>query len=86
MALVLLCQQLSYGTLTCEVVMPVVIVEMWEGRSTDEKRQLAKDLTDSFVKIGIPAAAVNIVMRDNPKSCWAVKGKLCSDFKIPEGA
>jgi 4-oxalocrotonate tautomerase len=66
--------------------MPVVVVEMWEGRSTDEKRQLAKDLTDAFVKLGIPSEAVNVIMRDNPKSCWAVDGKLCSDFEIPPGA
>lgn len=66
--------------------MPVVIVEMWEGRSTDETRQLVKDLTDAFVKIGIPAPAVNIIMKDNPKSCWAVGGELCSDFEIPPGA
>jgi 4-oxalocrotonate tautomerase len=69
-----------------EAHMPVVVVEMWEGRSTDEKRQLAKDLTDAFVKLGIPAAAVNVIMRDNPKSCWAVGGELCSDFEIPPGA
>ena len=66
--------------------MPVVVVEMWEGRSTDEKRQLARDLTDAFVKIGIPAAAVNVIMRDNPRSCWAIGGEICSDFEIPPGA
>jgi phenylpyruvate tautomerase PptA (4-oxalocrotonate tautomerase family) len=38
------------------------------------------------VKIGIPAAAVNVIMRDNPKSCWAIGGELCSDFEIPPGA
>ncbi len=52
--------------------MPVVIVEMWEGRSVDEKRQLAKDLTDAFVKLGVPAEAVNVIIRENPKSCWSL--------------
>jgi 4-oxalocrotonate tautomerase len=66
--------------------MPVVIVEMWEGRTEDQKRQLSKDMTDAFVKIGVPASAVNIIMKDNPKNCWAVGGQLCSDFRIPEGA
>jgi 4-oxalocrotonate tautomerase len=66
--------------------MPVVTVEMWEGRSIDQKRQLVRDLTDAFVKMGVPASSVNVILRDNPKSCWATGGELCSDFEIPPGA
>jgi 4-oxalocrotonate tautomerase len=66
--------------------MPVVLVEMWEGRTLDQKRQLARDLTDAFVKIGVPAEAVSIIMRENPKNCWATSGQLCSDFSVPPGA
>lgn len=66
--------------------MPVVIVEMWEGRGIDEKRQLAKDITNAFVKIGVPASAVNVILKDNPKSCWATGGQLCSDFTVPSGS
>jgi phenylpyruvate tautomerase PptA (4-oxalocrotonate tautomerase family) len=66
--------------------MTVVTVEMWNNFSTDQKRQLAKDITNAFTKQGVAAENVNIIMRENPRSCWAVSGKLCSDFKIPEGA
>ncbi len=66
--------------------MTVVTVEMWENFNTDQKRQLAADITKAFVKQGVAAENVNIIMRENPRSCWAVSGKLCSDFKIPEGA
>jgi 4-oxalocrotonate tautomerase len=66
--------------------MPVVIVEMWAGYSIEQKRQLAGDLTKAFVNIGIPADDVQVIMRENPKSCWADAGKLCSDFEIPPGA
>ena len=66
--------------------MTVVTVEMWENFSIDQKRQLAKDITDAFVKLGVAPENVNISLRENPKSCWAVSGKLCSDFRIPEGA
>jgi 4-oxalocrotonate tautomerase len=59
--------------------MPVVIVEMWEGRTIEQKKQLAKDITDAFIKIGTPASAVQIILKDNPKSCWAQGGQLCSD-------
>jgi 4-oxalocrotonate tautomerase len=66
--------------------MPVLIVEMQEGMTLDQKRQLAKDLTQSFVNIGLPAESVHLIMKDNPKNCWAEGGQLCSDFEIPPGA
>jgi 4-oxalocrotonate tautomerase family enzyme len=66
--------------------MTVVTVEMWENLSIEQKRQLAKEITSAFVKLGIAPENVNIIMKENPKSCWAVSGKLCSDFRIPEGA
>ena len=66
--------------------MPVVMVEMWEGRNIDEKKQLVKDLTDAFVKLGVPAQAVNVILRESPKTCWAQGGELCADFEIPPGA
>jgi 4-oxalocrotonate tautomerase len=66
--------------------MTVVTVEMWENFSIEQKRQLAKEITDAFVKLGVAAENVNIILRENPRSCWAVSGKLCSDFRIPEGA
>ena len=36
--------------------MPVVTIEMWEGRSIDQKKQLAEGITASFEKIGTPFA------------------------------
>jgi len=66
--------------------MPVVSVEMWEGRTLAQKKELVKGITDSFVKIGVPAEAVHIILNDHPKNCWAQGGKLCSEFEIPSGA
>ena len=59
--------------------MPIVIVEMWEGRTIEQKKQIAEDITASFVKQGTPAAAVHIVMKDNPKHNWASGGTLASE-------
>ena len=35
--------------------MPVITVEMWEGRTPDQKKQLVADITAAFTKIGVPA-------------------------------
>ncbi len=59
--------------------MPVVIVEMWEGRTIEQKKQLVEGITSSFVRIGVPQQAVHVVIKDNPKHNWAIGGKLASE-------
>ena len=59
--------------------MPVVIVEMWEGRTIEQKRQLAEGITSTFAKIGTNPETAHIIMNDVPKHNWANGGKLASD-------
>jgi len=59
--------------------MPVVIVEMWEGRTIEQKRQLVEGITSSFAKIGTSPEAVHIILKDNPNHNWAKSGKLVSE-------
>ena len=59
--------------------MPVVIVEMWDGRTIDQKKQLVEGITAAFQKIGVPADALNIILRDIPKHNWGTGGKLASE-------
>ena len=59
--------------------MPVVIVEMWEGRTIEQKRQLVEGITSVMVNIEIPREAIRIILKDNPKHNWAIGGKLASD-------
>ncbi len=59
--------------------MPVVIVEMWQGRTIEQKKRLVEDITASFEKIGTPRDAVQVILRDIPKHNWAIAGKLSSE-------
>ncbi len=59
--------------------MPVVIVEMWQGRTIEQKGKLAKGITEEFTKIGVPQNQVHIIFKDNPKHNWATGGKLASE-------
>lgn len=59
--------------------MPVVIVNMWAGRNTEQKKTLVKGITDVFTKVGVPAEAVHIIINDIPKSNWGTGGKLASE-------
>ena len=60
--------------------MPIVRVEMWPGRTHEQKQKLAKAITDAMVEIGktTPEATI-IVFEDVEKSNWAQSGILASD-------
>ncbi len=59
--------------------MPVVIVEMWEGRTIEQKQQLVEGITSSFEKIGVRKEVVQIIIKDISKHNWAIGGKLASE-------
>ena len=60
--------------------MPMIRVEMFPGRTSEQKRDFAKAVTDSFVKIcGGTPQSVQIVFTDVEKSDWATAGRLASD-------
>jgi 4-oxalocrotonate tautomerase len=60
--------------------MPIVRVEMWEGRTAAQKRELARVITDAMVNIAhTTAEATIIVFEDIEKENWAQSGKLASE-------
>jgi 4-oxalocrotonate tautomerase len=60
--------------------MPVLIVEMWEGRTVNQKRLLVKALTDAMVEFAsCNKDALHVIIHDVPKDSWARAGILSSD-------
>ena len=60
--------------------MPLVILKMLEGRSVEQKRQLARELTDVVVKhAGTTEEQVDVIIEDYPKHDWAKGGVLLLD-------
>ena len=59
--------------------MPVVTVEMWEGRTIEQKKQLVEGISSVMTSMGIPPEAVHIIINDIPKHNWATGGKLASE-------
>jgi len=60
--------------------MPVITINQFEGRTVEQKRKLAKEITDSIVKIyEISADRVSITYFDVPKHNVAKAGKLIID-------
>ncbi len=60
--------------------MPVITIDLWEGRTIQEKRMLVKGVTDIVAKsTGCPENAVHIIINDHPKENWGIGGTLASE-------
>ncbi len=60
--------------------MPIIRVEMFKGRSREQKRELVQALTDAMVKTtGAKPEACWVVISDVEKEDWGFGGELGCD-------
>lgn len=60
--------------------MPFVIVEMWKGRTVEQKRKLVRAITDAMVEhAGAKPDCLHVVIHDVPTDSWARAGVLGID-------
>lgn len=60
--------------------MPTLNIQLFEGRTVEQKREYAKALTEATVRVlGCGADAVEIIFQDVKKHDWASAGVLWSD-------
>jgi 4-oxalocrotonate tautomerase len=60
--------------------MPIIRVEMYEGRSLQQKKELAEVLTRETCRIiNCAPEQVHLVIENRKKEDWALAGKLASD-------
>ncbi len=60
--------------------MPIIHISMFEGRTVEQKRQLAKELTDTMVSVlDCDRATVRILFEDYATHDWAIAGQLRCD-------
>ena len=64
--------------------MPTLRVELFAGRTVEQKRALAQALTEATVKtLGGSADAVDVIFCDVQRHDWATAGVLWSDRSPP---
>ena len=57
--------------------MPIVTIEWYEGRSADQKREIAAKVTELIADVGRTTPdQVWVRFVDSPKSDWAIGGEL----------
>ena len=60
--------------------MPLVVVKMLEGRTTEQKRRLAREITDVVMRVtNVPEEQVDVIIEDYQRENWAKAGVLFSD-------
>ena len=60
--------------------MPTINLQLFEGRTVEQKRELAKAITEATCKtLKCDPGAVDIIMHDIKKENWATAGKLWCD-------
>ena len=60
--------------------MPVVIVEMCEGRTVEQKRNLVKAITQAMIDCAnCKPTHLHVAIHESSKDNWATQGKLLID-------
>ena len=60
--------------------MPLVTIDMLEGRTVEQKRELVESLTQLVSeKINTPTDHITVIIRDVPRHNWGSRGKLLID-------
>lgn len=64
--------------------MPVIRVEMFEGRSVEQKRELVETLSKEMARITqCSVDSIYVIIDEVKKEHWGAGGQLCSD-KYPD--
>ncbi len=62
--------------------MPMIHVEMFEGRTQEIKREFVEAITRETCRVlKCEPGVVSIILRDVKKSDWASGGVICSEMK-----
>jgi len=60
--------------------MPLVVVKMIEGRTVEQKRLLAREITDVVMRVtNVTEDHVDVIIEDYPRENWAKAGTLFAD-------
>ncbi len=67
--------------------MPTIHVQMFAGRTVEQKRALARALTEATVAtLGAKPESVDVIFTDVARQDWATGGELWSDKAAPPPA
>ncbi len=60
--------------------MPVVKIDMWVGRTPEQKKELIEAITTAFERQGTKKEVLHIIINDIPKENWGPRGKPATEL------
>lgn len=60
--------------------MPLVKIDLIEGRSAEQKNELIKRISESFQAIGIPNDKVHVILNEIKKENWGFDGVPATEW------
>ena len=62
--------------------MPIVTIEMWKGKTEQEKEKLIKNVTKTIAEsLNIKEEWVHVIIHEPPKENWGIGGKQASKME-----
>lgn len=62
--------------------MPVVKIDMWEGRTEKQKEKLIKSVSNAIANVlDISEEHITVIINDVPKINWGLKGEQASKVR-----
>ena len=60
-----------------DAIMPFVRIDLFEGRTLEQKKSLAKEVTEAVVRnTGAPQSAVHVIINDMPEGTYFPQGEM----------
>ncbi|MCX7708291.1 MAG: tautomerase family protein [Clostridia bacterium] len=64
--------------------MPIVRIELWRGRTLDQKKELAKAITEDMVRIlKVRMESIQVIFEEVEKDNWAIAGTISDQPRNP---
>ncbi len=60
--------------------MPVVKIDMWIGRTPEQKKELIEAITTAFERQGTRSEDLHIIISDIPRENWGTRGKPATEL------
>lgn len=62
--------------------MPIVQIQLLEGRSAEVKREIIYEMTETLSKVlGAPKESIRIIIQEIPMEHWGVNGKTILEHR-----
>ena len=62
--------------------MPIIQIQLLEGRSTDMKREIIYEMTETMSRVaGVPKERIRIIIQEIPLEHWGINGETMAQYR-----